>query len=164
MPVARKGMNSLRKNWKIAANSRLSMEFAGLSFALKKGCSHEEYAQHLWGKGAKRWIKKDRPTPQDYVARELEACPPLFPEVKMESGKSTEDTAELIFVDGCPGGWGKDKWSIGKRWGLTDSDICRYCTAAFAIWGRQLGLNIVHKPQSDGRCVIKAENFLNERD
>jgi len=149
-------MEKTKKNWKATANSRLNMELAGLSFALKKGDSHEEYAQHLWGEGAKRWIKKDKPTPREYIKRELEAFGVLFPHVRAEIGRCDDDVAELIFVKGCPCGWGKDKWAKAKCWGLRPKDVCRYCTAAFSIWGEQLGLRITLNPQEDGCCILTA--------
>lgn len=132
------------------------MELAGLSFALKKGHFHEEYARHLWGEGAKRWIKKDKPTPKEYVQKELKALDVLFPHVRAEVGECSDDIAELIFVNGCPCGWGKDKWAKARRWKLTQKDVCRYCATAFSIWGEQLNLNITLKPQEDERCILTA--------
>jgi len=149
-------MEEKKKNWKATANSRLNIELAGLSFALKKGHSHEEYAQHLWGEGANRWIKDDKPTPREYVKRELESVSVLFPNVRAEMGECIDDVAELIFVKGCPCGWEKDKWAKAKRWGLRPKDVCRYCVAAFYIWGEQLSLSITLKPQEDGCCILTA--------
>lgn len=147
-------IEKIKKKWKATANSRLNMELAGLSFALKKGYSPGEYAQHLWSKGAKRWIKKDRPTSGEYVERELEAFSVLFPHVRAKVEKCNDNVAEIIFTKGCPCGWGKDKWSKARRWELTPEDVCRYCMAAFSIWGEQLGLHITLKPQKDGRCIL----------
>ena len=146
-----------KKGWRRAARSRLSMELGGLSFALKQGFSSFEYAAHLWRQGAPRWMGKPDPSPEEYIRREIEAAQVLFPEVEMQWAGASDGHAEAHFVEGCPGGWGKDRWAVARRQSLEPADVCAYCRSAFQTWGTALGLWVTTNPQPDGTCRLEAK-------
>ncbi|MBI4303287.1 MAG: hypothetical protein HY665_02980 [Chloroflexi bacterium] len=139
-----------------AARSRLYVELAGLAFAVQKGFSPEEYARHLWSKGAARWMGKTSPDAAEYLLKEAEAFQCLFPSVVFEVIETGKESAELAFVKGCLGGWGKDPWNLARSLGLTKENVCRYCRESFRVWAEQLGLDAHTEPQENGTCRLRA--------
>jgi len=157
MPKKTPDLNHLRELWLKTAKSRLRFELGGLAFAIQKGFTPEEYANHLWGKGAKSWMKKAAPDAGEYLQKEAEAFRCFYPEVGFEVVQAEKDRAELNMNDGCLGGWGKERWAIARSFGLTQLDVCRYCFEAFRVWAKQLGLRTVIGLQPDGKhCILRA--------
>lgn len=149
-------MNHLRAQWLKTARSRLRFELGGLAFAMQKGVTPEEYADFLWGKGAKTWMGKNRPSAGEYLKKEAEAFGRFYPEVGIEVVQAEKDRAELTFVEGCLGGWGKERWALARNFGLSQLDVCRYCFEAFGVWVKQLGLRTVIGLQPDGtHCILR---------
>ena len=147
--------NSISETWRKTARSRLRFELSGLSFALQKGFSSEGYAQHLWSKGSKRWIGTTKPTATEYLLKEAESFREFYPEVSFEVVEAGEEKAELVFTDGCLGGWGQDQWAIARNRGLSQKDICAYCQEAFQSWARPLGIHVDIGPGEDGHCRLR---------
>ncbi|MDP3879172.1 MAG: hypothetical protein Q8Q07_02555 [Dehalococcoidales bacterium] len=143
------------KSWRKAARGRLRLELAGLSFALSKGFSPEDYARHLWGKGALNWIKKTRPGAAEYLLKEARAFQEFYPEVVFEVVETGDEKAELVFTGGCLGGWGRDHWAVARSLGLTQQDICAYCGEAFRVWAEPLGLDVSIGPENGANCRLR---------
>ncbi len=141
--------------WRKTSLGRLYLELGGLSFALKKGFSPEEYAFHLWRKGAKIWMKNPSPTAGEYLLKEAEAFRCFYPEVVFNILKTDEDRAELIFIKGCLGGWGEDPWRHARHLGLTKENVCAYCHESFSIWAKQLNLKVHIGPQRNQICRLQ---------
>ncbi len=131
------------------------MELAGLAFACQKGFSPEEYARHLWGKGAARWMGKDRPDAGEYLLKEAEAYHSLFPDVSFEVTETGQERAELVFTKGCLGWGGKEPWKLARSLGLAKKDVCRYCQESFRLWAGQLGLNTEIGQDKDKICRLR---------
>jgi len=144
----------LKECWQKTARSRLRFELGGLAFALQKGASPEEYAHHLWGKGARTWIGKDEPSAAEYLAKEAEAFRCFYPNVAFEVTGAGEESAELVFTEGCLGGWGDKPWAMASSLGLNKEDVCRYCREAFRLWAGQLGLSATTGLGEDNRCRL----------
>jgi hypothetical protein len=142
------------RQWHRTARGRLKFELAGIAFARKSGFTPEDYANHLWSTGAAKWMGKPDPAVSEYLAREIEAFRTLYPEVALEPGKSSGEEAELIFTQGCLGGWGRDQWGMARNMGLGKGHVCRYCRQAFRAWAGQLGLQACPEPRVNGTCVL----------
>ena len=140
--------------WHKAAKSRLRMELAGLAFALQHGFSPEEYARHLWGRGAVSWMGKENPTPKEYLRTEAEHLMVLFPWVDFQLKEYEDGVVELVFTNGCLGSWEDDRFALAHSLGLTRQEVCRYCQEAFRVWSRQLGLEALPLPRADNTCSI----------
>lgn len=150
--------DDVRKRWHRTAWSRLKLELAGLSFAIKRGATPEEYADYLWSAGATKWIGKANPTLQEYLDKETEAISTLYPQVTYTVDKISDNEAELTFTPGCClGGWGRDQWGVARSLGLDRHDVCRYCRQSFLAWSSQLGLKALPEPQVDGTCIFRVE-------
>lgn len=143
-----------RRGWRRAARSRLRMELAGLSFARANGRSPEEYARHLWGRGAKTWYGTGEVSPASYLLREAEAFRLLYPAVLFAIDELGDHLARLTFVEGCLGGWGRDQWGLARSLGLRKGHVCRYCRESFRQWSSQLGLVALPEPQMEDRCIL----------
>ncbi|MBI4187588.1 MAG: hypothetical protein HY529_00080, partial [Chloroflexi bacterium] len=111
--------------WRHTARSRLKLELAGISFARKHGLTPEDWARHLWSKGALKWMGKTFPTAAEYLLKEAEAFRRLYPEVIFKLGELSDTEAELTFTRWCLGGWGKDQWAIARSLGLGKGHVCR---------------------------------------
>lgn len=144
----------VKRRWRRSAAARLGLELAGIAFARATGRTPEDYARHLWGAGAAAWFGGASASPEPYLAREAEAFATLYPAVGFIRGETGEDYAELTFVRGCLGGWGKDQWGMARRWGLRKGHVCRYCREAFRVWSAQLGLAALPTPRPDDTCVL----------
>ncbi|MBI4286648.1 MAG: hypothetical protein HY670_12235 [Chloroflexi bacterium] len=147
-------MDLLADVWRRTAQSRLRFELGGLAFACQHGFSPEDYARHLWAKGARGWFGKDAPGAGEYLRREAQAVQEFYPGVSFRVVTDSDDQAELVFTDGCLGGSGQNRWGIARSFGLTKRQICRYCGEAFAIWARQLGLSARIGPEGEGGCRL----------
>ncbi len=141
--------------WRRTARSRLWFELSGLSFAIRAGFSPEEYARHLWCQGAARWLGKETTDAGEYLRREAEAFQCFYPRVGFKVVKTGKENAELLFTNGCLGGWGEDRWALAKSLGLDKKDACAYCQAAFRVWAGQLGLKVRLDPQDDETCRMR---------
>ncbi len=156
MPEDKSETDSIRDLWLKTARGRLRFELAGLSFARQKGFTPEEYACHLWSKGAKSWMKNASPGAGEYLQKEAEAFRCLYPEVGFAVVEAGEGKAELAFTGGCLGGWGDDPWALARSLGLTKEDVCRYCHEAFRLWAGQLGLRaIIGLEEGGSRCSLR---------
>ncbi len=147
-------INSTSDAWRKTAKSRLRFELAGLAFACHRGSNPEDYARHLWAKGAVRWMGQDRPNAAEYLLKEAEAFSEFYPEVSFEVVESGDARAELVFTDGCLGGWGRDSWAMARNLGLSKKDICAYCRESFRVWTQPLGLRADIAPKKDGNCRL----------
>ena len=151
----RPGSADSAEAWRKTARSRLRFELAGLAFALQKGSSPEDYARHLWSKGAAAWMKKEAPGAGEYLLKEARAFRTLYPDVSFTVAKEGETESELVFTRGCLGGWGKDPWVVAKSVGLAKTDVCRYCREAFRIWAGQMGLIADIGPENESSCRLR---------
>ncbi len=150
--------DDIKKRWHRTAWSRLKFELSGLSFALKRGATPEDYANHLWSGGAVKWLGKANPTLQEYLDKETEAISTLYPQVTYTVGKITDKKAELTFTPGCClGGWGRDQWRMAESLGLDKDQVCRYCRQSFLAWSSQLGIKALPEPQVNGTCVLRVD-------
>ncbi|MDO8691718.1 MAG: hypothetical protein Q7R39_17225, partial [Dehalococcoidia bacterium] len=147
---------TVSERWLTAARSRLRIEVAGLAFAASRGYAPEEYARELWGRGAKGWMGQERPTPLEYLRKEAKAMATLYPWIKRTARQVAPGTAEMMICNGCLAGWGGDRWALSRSLGLSQVQVCQYCQEAFAVWGRQLGLDVTLTPRVDGTCVLRA--------
>ncbi len=150
---------SILRLWRMTSRGRLQFELGGLSFAIQKGFTPEEYARHLWSQGAKTWIRNNSPSAEKYLLKEVEALRCFYPEIVFEIIEAEEKRAELVFTKECLGGWGEDPWRLAKSFNLSKKDICAYCHEAFSIWAQQLDMIADIGPDQDGICrlrVIKA--------
>lgn len=145
-----------RERWQAAARSRLRMELSGLAFAARRGHSPEEYAQELWGRGARAWMGKTHPDPLEYLEKEAQGMATLYPWIETSTMPVGPALAELVMTGGCLAGWGEDPWALARRLGLSQDQVCLYCQEAFRVWGQQLGLAVSLQPQADGTCVLRA--------
>ncbi|MBI4186128.1 MAG: hypothetical protein HY530_01305 [Chloroflexi bacterium] len=149
-------LNSTQKRWRRTARGRLKFELAGVAFSRKAGLAPEDYAEHLWSAGAMEWMGTATPTAREYLLKEAEAFETLYPEVVFKLSKLQDDRAELVFIQGCLGGWGKDQWAMARKLGLGKGHVCRYCRQSFRIWASQLGLEACPEPQSDRTtCILR---------
>ncbi len=146
--------DNVQRQWRRTARGRLKFELAGIAFARKSGFTPEDYANHLWSTGAVKWMGKTDPTVSEYLAKEIEAFRTLYPEVAFELVKSSDEEAELIFTQGCLGGWGRNQWAMARSLGLGKGHVCRYCRQAFRAWASQLGLQVCPEPQTNDTCVL----------
>ena len=140
--------------WRKTAKSRLRFELSGLAFARQKGFSSEDYARYLWSKGAVGWIGKAKPDTREYLLKEAEAFKQFYPGVSFEMVEAGDERAELVFTEGCLGGWGKNPWAIARQLKLAKEDICAYCQEAFRAWAAPLGLATQIGPQDDTTCRL----------
>ncbi|MBI4302425.1 MAG: hypothetical protein HY664_07455 [Chloroflexi bacterium] len=140
--------------WHRTAASRLRLELAGLAFACRRGFTPEDYARHLWGQRAVRWMGKDDPTAEEYLLKEVEAFRTLYPKVSFLVGLLSQDRAELAFTDGCLGGWGRHRWAVAQNLGLTVTEVCRYCSESFTLWAGQLGFTVSLGLTKDETCTL----------
>ena len=140
--------------WRKTAKSRLRFELAGLAFACHWGSNPEDYARHLWAKGSVRWMGKARPDAAEYLLKEAQAFREFYPEVSFKVVASGEARAELVFTDGCLGGWGRDPWVVARNLGLSLKDICAYCRESFRVWAEPLGLITRIGPEGEGDCRL----------
>lgn len=147
-------MDSLRSAWRRTARSRLQFELAGLAFAREKGFSPEEYAQHLWGKGAVRWMGQAQPAAGEYLLKEVQALRQFYPDVAFTIVEAREERAGLVFTEGCLGGWGAQRWALAQKLGLAKEEVCAYCQEAFAVWAGQLGLRARIGPEENRACRL----------
>ncbi len=154
MPSDRITADSARDSWRRTAKSRLRFELGGLAFACRSGFRPEDYARHLWDKGAERWMGKARPGAAEYLLKEARAFREFYPEVSFTIGEMGDEKAELVFTDGCLGGWGRDPWALARSFGLTQKDVCAYCREAFRVWEEQLGLITHGGPEENGTCIL----------
>ncbi len=134
-------MDSALGAWRRTAKSRLRFELSGLSFACQRGFVPQDYARHLWSQGAIRWMGKEEPAAGEYLLREAQAIREFYPRVSFTVIETGEEKAELVFTEGCLGGWGTDRWGLARSLGLTPEDVCAYCYEAFSVWAGQLGLH-----------------------
>ncbi len=147
-------MSAISDAWRKTAKSRLRFELAGLAFACHRGSNPEDYARHLWAKGSVRWMGKARPDAAEYLLKEAQAFREFYPEVSFKVVASGEARAELVFTDGCLGGWGRDPWAVARNLGLSKKDICAYCRESFRVWTEQLGLSAQIGPENDTPCRL----------
>lgn len=154
MPRPKVTNDSAREVWRRTARSRLRLELAGLAFACQHGFRPEDYAHHLWGKGAVGWMKKARPGAAEYLRKEARAFGQFYPAVSFTIVAAGDDRAELIFSKGCLGGWGHDPWALARSLGLTQRDVCAYCRESFRVWAEQLGLSVHIGPEKDRSCRL----------
>ncbi len=140
--------------WRKTAKSRLRFELAGLSFARQRGFSSEDYARHLWGTGSVLWMGKARPGAAEYLLKEAQAFKQFYPDVSFTMVGAGDKRAELVFTEGCLGGWGPDSWALARSLGLSKKDICAYCQESFLVWAEQLGLFVRIGPEEDGSCRL----------
>lgn len=135
------------------------MELSGISFARQHGLTPEDWARHLWSRGAAAWMGTDRPDAAAYLLEEVAAFRRLYPAVRLVVGLLSPGQATLTFQPGtCLGGWGKDQWGLARSLGLGKGHVCRYCREAFRAWSRQLGLAACPEPSADGTCTLTAES------
>ena len=156
--VTNRKVPEVEKAWRQTARLKLKFELAGLSFALSHGFSVRDYARHLWSTGAKGWLGKADPSPEEYLVKEAEACRKLLPEVRCDVFVVGSGEARLLFLEGCPGGWGRDRWGQARKLGLEPADVCAYCNEAFATWAEEVKLQAVTSPQRDGTCDLTVRN------
>jgi len=147
-------INSTSDVWRKTAKSRLRFELAGLAFACHRGSNPEDYARYLWAKGSVRWMGKAKPNAVEYLLKEAKAFREFYPEVSFEVVESGDARAELVFTDGCLGGWGRDPWAVSRNLGLPKKDICAYCRESFRVWTRPLGLCADIGSEKDGNCRL----------
>lgn len=147
-------INSTSDVWRKTAKSRLRFELAGLAFACHRGANSEDYARHLWAKGAVRWMGKAKPNATEYLLKETTAFREFYPEVSFEIVESGEARAELVFTEGCLGGWGRDPWAVARNLGLSKKDICAYCRESFSVWAEQVGLIARIGPEGNEPCRL----------
>ncbi|MBI4294598.1 MAG: hypothetical protein HY669_00315 [Chloroflexi bacterium] len=149
-------LRNIKANWLRVAKSRLRLELRGLALAMSRGAVPQEYARVLWGEGAVSWMGTASPDAQSYVLKEAAAIAVLFPWVNIGQGKMTPERAELLFSGGCLCGYGEDRWALARSLGLGRTDLCRYCSEAFQVWGQQLGLKVTPHPGRDNSCRLEA--------
>lgn len=154
MRPAKAALNSVTSAWHRTAKSRLRFELSGLAFACQSGFRPEDYARHLWGKGAIRWMGKAQPTAAEYLLKEVQAFKQFYPDVSFAIVEAMDERAELVFTKGCLGGWGTDSWALAKSLGLTKEDVCAYCQEAFLVWAGQLGLRACIGLEEDETCRL----------
>ena len=147
-------MNANSDVWRKTAKSRLRFELAGLAFTRQKGFSSEDYARHLWATGSVRWMGKAKPNAMEYLLKEAEAFQQFYPDVSFKIVEAGDERAELVFTEGCLGGWGTDRWALARHLNLAKDDICAYCQEAFLIWAEQLGLSAQIGPKNDTTCRL----------
>lgn len=104
----------------------------------------------------------DSAAADSYLLKEAAAIAILFPWVHVVPGRMTPQRAELTFSGGCLGGYGEDRWALARSLGLGRTAVCRYCSEAFKVWGKQLGLKIACHPQRDGTCKLQATGLRRE--
>ncbi len=147
-------INSTSDVWRKTAKSRLLFELAGLAFARQRGFSPEDYARHLWSTGSVRWMGKAKPNAAEYLLKEAQAFREFYPEVSFKVVESGDARAELVFTEGCLGGWGTDRWALARHLSLVRDDICAYCRESFLTWAEQLGLSAQIGPKNDTTCYL----------
>lgn len=140
--------------WRRTAKSRLRFELGGLAFACQKGFKPEDYARHLWSKGAARWMGEPEPSAAGYLLKEAEAFRCFYPGLVFEITKTEEGAAELLFRKGCLAGVEDDRWKLARSLGLSEWEVCAYCGESFRVWAGQLGLKTHLESQSDGTCKL----------
>ncbi len=145
-------INSTSDVWRKTTKSRLRFELSGLAFACHRGSNPEDYARHLWAKGSVRWMGKAEPNVAEYLLKEAKAFKEFYPEMSFEVVELGDTRAELVFTDGCLGGWGRDPWAVARNLGLSKKDICAYCQESFQVWARPLGLSTDIGLEKDGNC------------
>ena len=164
MPEGKSGTDSIRDLWLKTARGRLRLGLGGLAFAMERGFSPEDYARHLWGKGARTWMGKDEPSAAEYLDKEAEAFRCFYPDVDFKVTRAGEESAEIVFTEGCLGGWGDAPRALASSFGLTREDVCRYCREAFRLWAGQLRLLATIGPEgSDTRCVLRVQRAASHR-
>lgn len=154
--------DSIHGSWQKAAKSRLHFELAGLAFACQRGFRPEDYARYLWSRGAVSWMGKASPGADEYLLKEAQAFREFWPRVSFTIVEADEGKAELVFTDGCLGGWGVDRWALAKSLGLTKDEVCAYCRESFSVWAEQLGLRASIGPDGDGTCRFLISNDCGE--
>ncbi len=155
---------TIRSRWHRAAQSRLTMELAGLSFAVEHGHEPEEYARHLWSDGAARRMGKASVPPLEFIRREGEAISVLWPWVRFETDERG-DLLHLVFTEGCLGTGQSRTWKLAAQLRLSREEVCRYCIEAFRVWGEQLGLRLEMSPMAEGGCAMEvAQDAVNAPD
>ena len=145
-----------------AARSRLRLELQGLAFAISRGATPEEYARFLWGSGAVRWMGCHAPGVDEYLLKEMDSMSRLFPWIKAVQADISPDEGEVVFAQGCLGGWGENRFALARSLGLNRSAVCRYCAEACLVWGAQLGLKVEPKPGlgCKGGCCLTAKKAV----
>ena len=101
-----------------------------------------------------RWMGKVKPSATEYLLKEAKAFREFYPEVSFEVVESGNAKAELVFTDGCLGGWGRDPWAMAENLGLSKKNICAYCQESFRVWAQPLGLCTDIGPGEDGNCRL----------
>ncbi len=144
----------IKRRWRRTARGRLKFKLAGIAFARKNGLTPEDYDRHLWSTEASKWMGKTDPTAREYLLKEAEAFRTLYPEVIFELAKVSDEETELIFTQGCLGGWGRNQWAMARNMSLGKGHVCRYCRQAFRAWADQLELLACPQPQTNGTCML----------
>jgi hypothetical protein len=142
--------------WQIVARGRLYFELAGLAFAVKSGHSPEDFARHIWGQGAARWMGKPDPTAQEYISKEVEAHEDFIPGIQIRRDVMTDREAQVSLLNCCWNGYGEKRWGTAAYWGLELEQVCRFCHETYRVWGQQLGLTVTTRQQADGSCILRA--------
>ena len=99
-------------------------------------------------------MRKAKPNAIEYLLKETEAFQQFYPDVSFKIVEAGDERAELVFTEGCLGGWGADRWAPARSLGLTKKDICPYCQESFLVWAEQLGLFVRIGPEGDGSCRL----------
>lgn len=97
---------------------------------------------------------KAMPSASEYLLKEAQALGQLYPEVCFSVEEAEDDWAQLVFREGCLGGWGKHPWGLATSLGLTKEEVCSYCQEAFSVWAEQLRLQASIGPDGDESCRL----------
>jgi hypothetical protein len=98
---------------------------------------------------------KAQPTAAEYLLKEAQAFRQFYPDVAFAIVEAREERAELVFIEGCLGGWGADHWALARSLGLTKERVCAYCQEAFLIWAGQLGIHVSIGSEEEGTCRLR---------
>lgn len=97
---------------------------------------------------------KAMPSASEYLLKDAQALGQLYPEVCFSVEEAEDDWAQLVFREGCLGGWGKHPWGLATSLGLTKEEVCSYCQEAFSVWAEQLRLQASIGPDRDESCRL----------
>lgn len=92
---------------------------------------------------------KAAPTATEYLLKEAQAFRQFCPDVSFAIVEARDERAELVFTEGCLGGWGENRWALAGSLGLGKKDVCAYCQEAFLVWAGQLGLCACIGPEDE---------------
>ncbi len=90
---------------------------------------------------------KATPKAAQYLLKEAHAFSQLYSDVSFAIVEENDERAELVFTEGCLGGWGTDQWAVAKNVGLTRYEVC--CASPSPFWSGGLHYSSVAAMTTD---------------